>query len=317
MKNILLLNARRRIYLYKKLNEYIKNNKLDIKIITSDTDRLDPISRITTDFIILPTISDPNFYNILEKFIDEKKIKGIFLWNDRDFYYVNQIRKNLEQKGVTIILPEFTKWELCSNKLKTHDFANKNNFLMPILYKNFDEINLFPVVLKPYNGSGSMDVYIANNIEEVKSDFNRIKDKYPIIEEYIKGEHYTVDIFSDYDGIPFCIVPRKRVKVHGSEVLIAKIELNKKIINFSKKIASKLKIPGPINIQFIVNENKKIYLLEINPRIGGGTDLSIEAGASFEKWLIQMFLGEKIDKTFVLKDNLYMSRYYDEVFFYE
>lgn len=315
MKNILLLNAKRRIYLYKKMKKYLEGKKLKIKIITSDIDQLDPISKIAEEFIILPKITDLAFKDILIEKIKEKEIGGILIWNDSDFFYMNQIKEELESLNVTIISPEPLKLEICNNKLKTHEFANENNFLMPSLYKKIEEIKKFPVILKPYDGSGSMNIYIANNIEEARSDFNRIKAKNPIIEEYIEGEHYTVDVFSDYNGLPFCIIPRKRIKVHGSEVLIAKIELNKEVIEFSKKVANILKIIGPINIQFIVDKNKKIYLLEINPRIGGGTDLTIEAGACFEKWIVQILINEELDKKFVLEDNLYMSRYYDEVFF--
>lgn len=317
MKNILLLNAKRRIYLYKKMKKYLEERDLKIKIIASDINQFDPISKVAEEFIILPKITDSSFKDVLIKEIKEKEIGGILIWNDKDFLYMNQIKEELEKLNVTIISPEPLKLEICNNKLKTHEFASENNFLMPTLYKKIEEIKKFPVILKPYDGAGSMDIYIANNIEEARSDFNKIKSKNPIIEEYIEGEHYTVDIFSDYNGTPFCIVPRKRIKVHGSEVLIAKIELEEKIIEFSKKIAIVLKIIGPINIQFIVDKNKKIYLIEINPRIGGGTDLTIEAGANFEKWIVQILINEKLDKKFVLENGLYMSRYYDEVFFHD
>ena len=56
-------------------------------------------------------------------------------------------------------------------------------------------------------------------------------------------------------------------------------------------------------------------MVEINPRFGGGAPLSIEAGADFPKWIIQMLMGQEIgDVSNAYKDGLMMLRFDDAIF---
>ena len=39
-----------------------------------------------------------------------------------------------------------------------------------------------------------------------------------IIQEFLDGQEYTIDIFTDFSGRPLCAVPRERLEVRGGEV---------------------------------------------------------------------------------------------------
>lgn len=73
-KSILILNARRRVFLVEKMRSYISKNNLEIKIITSDTNMLDPIRFFSDDFILLPPTKDQSFSKELKRYIREKNI---------------------------------------------------------------------------------------------------------------------------------------------------------------------------------------------------------------------------------------------------
>ena len=313
MRRILLLNARRRVFLIKEIRKYIKNEHEDLEIAGADTDNLDPIAFFCDIFRIIPPIYSTEFKSELLKYVEEENIIGIVLWNDIDFKYIDEIREELYEKGANIICPNKKQIKLCNDKRETYYFAKKNNILVPKNYQTINDIIQYPIIIKPAFGAGSVNVYCAKNENQTKILSNHVKE--PVFQEFIDGTHYTVDIFSDESGNPFCAVPRQRIKVHCSEVLIAKISMEKKIIQHALTIAKIIKIAGPINIQFIVDKYEKIYLLEINCRIGGGTDLTIQAGAPIGKWIVQMLLKKKLEKNYSICNKLYMSRYYSEVFF--
>ena len=68
-------------------------------------------------------------------------------------------------------------------------------------------------------------------------------------------------------------------------------------------------------VQDLINEQLKIYGIEINPRFGGGYPLSYLAGANFPKWIIEEYLLDKTidDKFNSWENDLLMIRYDDEV----
>jgi carbamoyl-phosphate synthase large subunit len=77
-------------------------------------------------------------------------------------------------------------------------------------------------------------------------------------------------------------------------------------------------LPGPvgcITLQCFKKENGEITFIEINPRFGGGIPLSIEAGANFPLWVIQMCCGATFtEESYTWRDNLTMLRYDEAVF---
>jgi carbamoylphosphate synthase large subunit len=66
--------------------------------------------------------------------------------------------------------------------------------------------------------------------------------------------------------------------VHRGVSIIGKIVKNNTLIRYVKNLSKKLKFNGPINIQVILDKNKKICILEVNPRLSGSIEFSIKAG---------------------------------------
>ena len=83
----------------------------------------------------------------------------------------------------------------------------------------------------------------------------------------------------------------------------------------SKIIIDKLQLIGPVTIQFIENNfNKEIYLMEVNPRLGGGVLASIKAGYNIPKIMLQDATNQKTDKISKGKEVL-MKRYFMEEYY--
>ncbi len=60
---------------------------------------------------------------------------------------------------------------------------------------------------------------------------------------------------------------------------------------------------------------RRMCIIEINPRFGGGAPLAIHAGADFPKWILSELIGKKprINAT-GFKDDIAMLRFDDSVF---
>ena len=126
----------------------------------------------------------------------------------------------------------------------------------------------------------SIGVTKINSPEELYFFSNYIKDS--ILQEYVSGQEYTIDVLVDFDGNVRSIVPRLRLETRSGEVSKGITVKNLRIMQAAQKIAENL--PGAVGcltIQcFLLNDNS-LKFIEINPRFGGGFPLSIQAGADF------------------------------------
>ena len=75
----------------------------------------------------------------------------------------------------------------------------------------------FPAFIKPKDGSSSINAYKVENLEDLRLYAEKIEDY--IIQPFISGREYTIDIFCDYEGNPVYITPRERLAVRAGEVL--------------------------------------------------------------------------------------------------
>lgn len=308
MEYILLFNGRRRVYIVEKIKKYLKEKKLDMGIYLTDTDNLDPVGYYADKFSILPPIEDDNFINVFLDFVKKENIRYIFLWNNKDFYVFNKMRKQLKALNINILLPTIHQINTCFNKINTNEFCLKHNIATPKTYYNlvsfYNDPCDFPVIVKPYNGAGNMNIFIAETLEELKIFYNKVSCA--IIQEYIKGEHVTIDTF--YDGKTRAVVPRRRVKVRDAEVVEAVIDMREELLKVGKKVSDSLKAKGPLNVQVILRDNKA-YVIDIHCRFGGGTDLTIEAGVPIHEWIVNILLDKNNNYEYTLNEKLFMTRY--------
>lgn len=304
---ILLFNGRRRVYMVNRIKKYLRRLKLDIGIYVTDTDKLDPVGYYADKFSVVPPIEDPSFKKEFLKLVKKENIKYIFLWNNKDFYVFDEIKEDLEKLGVNLLIPSREVIDICFNKIAMNEFCLKNNISTPKTYydkKDFLRDPKFPVIIKPFNGAGNLNILKADNIEELKVFLMKVPN--PIIQEYIEGDHYTIDTF--YDKKTRAVIPRKRVKVRDAEVVEAKIEINPILIDIGTKVTESLKCLGPLNIQ-VIYKNNVAYVIDMHCRFGGGTDLSIEAGCPIDKWIVNLLIGKKNNYQYQLNDKLFMTRY--------
>lgn len=74
---------------------------------------------------------------------------------------------------------------------------------------------------------------------------------------------------------------------------------------------------GPITIQFIRNKQTgDAYVMEINPRLGGGVIAAIAAGGNMPAFLLDECEGKSPVAVDDWKENTLMTRYFKEVIFY-
>ena len=295
-----------------------------VRVIAADMNRLAAGLFLAHKGYIIPPLDDKQFFDKINQIIRREKVHVILPCLDTFLLPFSKKGKEFNEIGSELILSPTKTIRTCRDKWLLYENLHKS-ISMPrsviprtdqSLSYNVDFIRKntgFPAIIKPRAGSGSKNVFTAQNNEEIELFLKKVTN--PIIQEHVIGEEYTVDMLVNKKHEPLAIIPRKRLEVKAGISVKGVIEMNEKIIEVGRKVCNALEFFGPVNMQMIVGrEDNNPKVTEVNPRIAGGMSLTVAAGVNMPLLSIYLGLGKKVEIESV-QDGFRMSRYFEEITF--
>lgn len=286
----------------------LKYSNFNGKILSTDSNTLSAGFYLSDYKEVIPEIENGNYINVLLDIIEKYKIDILMPSSGYDIFPFSENKDQLKQKGAIPVISDRKVLEICRDKIRTYNHLNKI-FNLPFTTEEKDEINEFPVIAKPRYGKGSRNIVKIKDSKELEYVSSKYSDM--IYQEYLPGEEFTIDVLSDMDSNPLISVPRIRIQTRGGISTKGKIVLDKQLIDESFKIVKFLNIIGPCCIQVKKDKYNEFKLVEINPRLGGGTIFTTLAGANFPKMIIDLVEGKKIKIPKV--SEITILRYFEEI----
>lgn len=308
--NVLLLSSGRRVELVQHFKNAVSQINKNSCIVAADSNNTAPSLYFADKKYIVPKVTEGSYIEAVVNICLKENISLVIPTIDPELLILAEHKEYIESiTGAVVMISDYDVVDICRDKIKSQKFFERNNFGVPIMYSSadiYDPQTEFPLFIKPKSGSSSKDVFKINDIEEFEI-YSKIVPNY-IIQEFVSGEEYTVDVFNDFDGNVITIVPRLRIATRSGEISKGKIVKDSVIIEDIKRLTSVLKPKGHVTIQLMKTNNGLKYI-EINPRFGGGAPMSIESGADSCKNLLRLLHGEKLEYNEDFKDNLIFLRY--------
>lgn len=239
----------------------------------------------------------------------EDKIDLLIPTIDTDLLILAENTSKFTKIGTKVLISAPDKILICRDKNYTTDFFEKCGLNAPHTFNDYLKYDdFYPCFIKPKDGSSSINAFKVKNREELSVYSKKIGDY--IIQPFIEGTEYTIDIFCDFEGHPISIVPRERMQVRAGEVLKTKICMDVQMIEEATSICNHFKPCGPLTVQLIRQNITNIdYYIEINPRFGGGAPLSMKAGAKSAEVILRMLEGETYHCCTDVEDEAIYSRF--------
>jgi len=316
--NILFTSAGRRVVLLRSFRAALQDLGLHGSICVSDLKKNAPALHEADQFDLVPPIHDPGYISALEAICRKRKIKLLIPLVDHELHLLSQHRQRFEDFGTQILISSPETTALTLDKKHTGAFFTSVGVGTP---KIFDiEATLrdpkvrFPLLIKPSNGSSSIGVNRVDDLGELR--FYRSHTRNAILQEFITGQEYTLDVLVDFHGKVRSVVPRLRIETRAGEVSKGITVKDQDIIAAGIKVVEQLPgARGCITVQCFKTPEGSIQFIEINPRFGGGFPLADQAGAHFPRWILQWLSGQdpqiKLDGW---QAGLAMLRFDDAVF---
>lgn len=234
----------------------------------------------------------------------------------------SKFAKICEESNIKFIGPSYKIIENMGNKSNSKEMMKKAG--VPVIpgsngeVKNLEEAESiakdigYPVLLKASSGGGGKGIRIVNSKEELEESYNLVKqeakaafsDDEIYMEKFIKTpRHVEVQILADehgnivYLGERDCTIQRKHQKIiEETPSPVIDNKLRTKICEAAVKAA---KVAGYTNagtVEFLVDENKNFYFMEMNTRIQVEHPITEEnTGIDLIKEQIKIAAGEKLE----------------------
>ena len=308
--NILILSAGRRVELVQSFQKAAKRLNLKSNVVAGDCSETAPAIYFADRKAILPRINEDNYIDEIINVCKREDIRIVIPTIDTDLLILSEERERIEsESGAVVLISSNEVVTICRDKINTQKFLEENGFKIPKMYseEELDSGELeFPLFIKPKSGSSSINTFKVNNIEELATYKSLIKE--PIVQDFMEGKEFTVDVFLDFDGNLITVVPRLRIATRSGEISKGKIIKDREIIEDIKRLVEVLKPIGHITVQ-LMKTNKGIEYIEINPRFGGGAPMSIQSGADSCENLYRLLMGENLEYNENYRDNIMFFRF--------
>jgi carbamoyl-phosphate synthase large subunit len=325
--NILFTCAGRRNYLLNFFREELNGNGL---IMAADMQLSAPAMAVADRKFIVEAVYAKGYIDSLLKICAENKVNALISLNDLELPLLSERKGDFEQLGTKVIVADMPAIDIAFDKQKTVEFANSIGVLSPKTFTNYEEaenaldkgVLSFPLVVKPRWGSASIGLEFPINQNELelayrllslrlgrtmlaeasKSDF----DNAILFQEKIEGVEYGVDVLNDFEGITRQVYVKEKLAMRAGETDKSVLRYKPAIEEMGFKIGNALKHIGNLDCD-VFEKNGQYYLLELNPRFGGGYPFTHISGGNYVAAILAFLRGE------VFNYNSFTKRY-DHVF---
>lgn len=297
--NILLSSVGRRPYLVRWFQDALVANGLEGRVIAADLDPLSPARAFTEDFVSAPRVDDPSYQDWLTKLLVDREIKLAVSINDFELSEWALLPKTEGWDPLVRVTPETQA--LVEDKHAMGKVLDQAGIHNPATWLGGATSQLGgpgeKFVTKGRFGSASrglkftdargLETSITAATREVTTRQGRPaleqNDTSPenlvIVQKQIEGEEYGLDVVCDLNGSFAGVLVRRKIAMRSGETDRAVSVDSHQFEDIARSIAETVPHPGTIDVDLIVDNESDAYVIDINPRFGGGYPFSHLAGA--------------------------------------
>ena len=221
----------------------------------------------------------------------------------------------------------------CCDKLATSNFLSNCGLLVPHTFHSLAAARTalsrgdiaFPLVVKPRWGVSSIGMHCPNDDEELELFYRVTKKQIEhgflaelcsadshrnvLIQQRLLGEEYGMDVVNDLNGNYVCTFIKRKIRMRAGQTDQAVTVRDDRLEMIGQIIGEKLGHIGLLDCDAFITKHG-CYVIDMNPRIGGGYPFAHIAGANLLAALIAWASGQPPDPAwFRIEPNIAASRF--------
>ncbi len=255
-------------------------------------------------FLEMPATNSKGFWPAIQEIIKKHNVRLIVPIKSEDLLPWAQFKESNPSffKNIHLAASSRECLEVTLDKRNTHAWLKRHGFPTPFTVevsalKPREKLSgqlILPCLAKDPLGSSFREIKTIN----FKSEIFELPSHW-ILQPHLQGQEFTLNAYVNREGKCICLIPHLREKAQDGQVCQATTLKNGTLIKLGQEVAEALpQAYGPISIQVIwdMDQQHSPYIIDINPRFGGGYPLAHRAGGSYVNWLIKEATGSGVQE---------------------
>jgi len=242
----------------------------------------------------LPFITDNSPIDDIKEFnniLKDYNIDYIYPAMDGVLYKFAQYKEIFDS---VVIAPDLETATITRSKTKTYELF-KGLLNTPRLFSPVEKDLPYPLFIKPASSQGSQGAVLLQNDNDLRCSLEQANGKEMVLMEYLPGEEYTIDCFTNTDGKLIYVGGRGRKRIKNGISVNAVAENDPVFIELAGIINSHLNQIGGWFFQVKKNIDGKYSLLEVASRIAGASAFARAHSVNLPLMTLYLYSGQIID----------------------
>jgi carbamoyl-phosphate synthase large subunit len=216
--NVLLTAGSRRVALVQAFRAALRSIGVPGSVIVTDVNPLSPSVHVADRSYRVPLATDESYVTELLTICEAEQVRLVVPTIDDELPVVAAARDQFKAIRAVLACSPVETTIICNDKYETcarliaADVPAAKSYLPAHLTEDMD----LPLFVKPRHGRGAVGAFPVRSADEL--DFFLRYVGTPIVQEYLDGPEFTIDVLCDFDGKPLSIVPRERVVIRAGVI---------------------------------------------------------------------------------------------------
>ena len=216
-------------------------------------------------------------------------ISSIIPTRDAELLFYSSLKPRMAEHGIAVMVSDEGPLKDCLDKLRFAELLCSRGFPAIASAESPEAIESRSLVVKEQFGSGAKGM--AMNLGPAEAALFSQKLAAPLFQPFIAGCEFSVDLYVDRSGKCLGAVARRRDLVRDGESQITTTVRHPRLEALCTRIAESLGLYGHCVFQVIEDRAGNLHVIECNPRFGGASTLSAQAGLASFSWFLCEGLG--------------------------
>jgi len=264
--------------------------------------------------VLLPPASSPEFTERLLILGRALAIDVVVPTTDNELLLIAAIRSRLEAAHISVLASAenalsrcLDRWQLFQVCLKEDLPVPRTRLLdRPMALRGFDR----PFAIRHRRRGGSGD---ATVIGEHSASPTVPLDGNHILQEYLTGDEYSIDVLAYRDGHIAAVVPQSRHRTNSGIAVAGSTVIDPELQELGRRTAQALKLTAVASIQVRRDVTGAPKVLDVCPRFASDMPLTIASGVNLAALALADVLGGLAPRS-VEHREVSMVRYWDQHF---
>lgn len=240
-------------------------------------------------FQVVPPARDPRYLEALWEVLQTADVTVLLPTVDEELLLLSAQRRAFALEGITLLTAPAP---VLATALDKHATAHAlgDPFVATWTLEEFP--GGMPCVIKPRRGRGSRDVYVCEDAASLAFYAPRVPDA--IVQPYLVGPEFTVDTLYLPDRAFLFSAARQRDGMRGGITTQGVIRQDPAVLDVVNAAISRLGVVGLSCTQVRFTPDGAPKIIEINPRVGGSSILTVLAGVNLPAMAVAAARGDAV-----------------------